>query len=58
MQHLILIGRDEWMCFVRRSYTTLPNQLPEPTLGELSFPHPDLDRATANSPDDRSTGDI
>ena len=58
MQHPIVLGRDSWMRFEQRSYTTLPHQLPEPTLGELSRSHYDPDRASAFIPDDRSPHDI
>ena len=58
MQHPIVLGRDSWMRFEQRSYTTLPHQLPEPTLGELSRSHYDPDRASAFIPDDRSPYDV
>ena len=64
MQHPILLGRDSWMRFGRRSYTTLPrqpslpHQPPEPTRGELHLHHSDPNGASAFVPDDRSTDDI
>jgi len=58
MQHPILLGRDSWMRFERRSYTTLPHQPPGPALGELSLFHHDPDGAAAFVADDHSTNDI
>ena len=37
MQHPVLLGRDIWMRFEQRTYTTLPPQPPQPTCGELSL---------------------
>ena len=64
MQHPILLGRDSWMRFEQRSYTTLPrqpslpHQPPEPTRGELSLNHHDPNGASAFVPDDRSTDNV
>ena len=37
MQHPVLLGRDSWICFEQRTYTSLPRQPPPPTFGELSL---------------------
>ena len=58
MQHPILLGRDSWMRFEQRSYTTLPHQPHQPIRGELGLHHHDRNGAAAFIPDDRSTDDV
>ena len=64
MQNPILLGRDSWMRFEQRSYTTLPRQHllphhpPQPIRGKLSLYHHDPNGASAFIPDNRSADDI
>ncbi len=64
MQHSILLGRDSWMRFGQRSYTTLPRQPslphhnPPPTQGELTLHHHGPSGTSAFIPDDRYTDDV
>ena len=64
MQLPIILGRDSWMRFEQRSYTTLPRQHllphhpPQPIQGELSLRDHDPKGASAFIPDDRSTDNI
>ena len=40
MQHPVLLGRDSWMRFEQRTYTTLPRLPSRPLFGELSLNTP------------------
>ena len=52
-QHPILLGRESWMRFGLRSYTTLHHQPPGPTLGEFSLFSRDPTRGTTHILDHR-----
>ena len=58
MQHSVLLGRDSWMRFEQRTYTTLPRQPPQPTFGELSLCTPFSDGLSTLIQDDRLPGDV
>ena len=58
MQHPVLHGRDSWMRFEERTFTTLPRQPPQPTFGELSFCTPFSDGFSTFIQDDRLPDDV
>ena len=53
-----VLGRDSWMLFEQRTYTTMPRQPPQPTFGELSLCTPFSDGLSTFIQDDRLPDDV
>lgn len=58
LQHPVRLGRDSYMRFKQRIYTTAPRQQSQPTFGGLSLLIPNSDHASGFTQDDQSKGDI